>query len=99
MDTEDEGWQMGIGGSIFLLVLGAILKFAVKASPDWIDLQVTGVILMIAATVGIVITLSFWRSKKSAEAQTSQEIRRTNAARREARRAEPAPEQRKPQQG
>lgn len=95
---------MGIGGSIFLLVLGAILTFAVKSSPDWIDLQITGVILMIAAAVGIIITLSFWKSKKNAEDQTSQEIRRTNAARREARRAEPqakqaTPEQRKPQQG
>ncbi|MBB6038941.1 DUF6458 family protein [Phytomonospora endophytica] len=93
---------MGIGGSIFLLVLGAILTFAVKSSPDWIDLQITGVILMIAAAVGIIITLSFWKSKKSAEGQAAQDIRRTNAARREARRAEPqqaTPEQRKPQQG
>lgn len=90
---------MGIGGSIFLLVLGAILTFAVKSSPDWIDLQITGVILMIAAAVGIIITLSFWKSKKSAEGQAAQEIRRTNAARREARRGEAsakaAPEQRR----
>lgn len=93
---------MGIGGSIFLLVLGAILTFAVKSSPDWISLQTTGVILMIAGAVGIVLTLSFWKSKKTAETATVEEIRRTNAARRDARRAEnqkSAPEQRKSQQG
>ena len=39
---------MGIGTSIFLIAVGAILKFAVTASVSGVDLDVVGVILMIA---------------------------------------------------
>lgn len=88
---------MGIGGSIFLLVFGAILAFAVKDSPEWIDLHIVGWILMIAGTVGIVLTLSFWKSKKTAENASADQIRRNNAARQQARRAE-AQQQVRPQQ-
>lgn len=49
---------MGIGGSIFLLALGAILAFAVKTSINGIDLQVVGYILMAAGALGIVLFLA-----------------------------------------
>jgi hypothetical protein len=41
---------MGVGVSVFLLVLGAIFRFAIKADlvGDNVDLHVIGVILMIA---------------------------------------------------
>jgi hypothetical protein len=41
---------MGIGVSVFLLVLGAIFRFAIKSDlvGDNVDLHVIGVILMIA---------------------------------------------------
>ncbi|MGH2959213.1 MAG: DUF6458 family protein, partial [Solirubrobacterales bacterium] len=39
---------MTIGGSIFLIAVGAILKFAVTATVAGIDIQVVGVILMVA---------------------------------------------------
>ena len=39
---------MGIGVSIFLLAVGAILAFAVNASVNGLDLQVVGFILMAA---------------------------------------------------
>lgn len=48
---------MGIGASIFLIVVGAILTFAINADVPNIDLGVVGVILMIGGAVGLLVTL------------------------------------------
>jgi hypothetical protein len=48
---------MTIGSSIFLIALGAILRYAVTASVAGIDIQVVGLILMIAGAVGLVVGL------------------------------------------
>jgi hypothetical protein len=48
---------MGIGTSIFLIALGAILKFAVTASVSGVDLATVGVILMVVGIVGLLISL------------------------------------------
>ena len=48
---------MGIGGGIFLIVLGAILAFAVRDSLDAIDLTMIGYICMAAGVLALVITL------------------------------------------
>ncbi len=48
---------MGIGTSILLIAVGAILKFAVTASVSGISLATVGVILMIVGAVGLVISL------------------------------------------
>jgi ABC-type lipoprotein release transport system permease subunit len=48
---------MTYGGSIALIVIGAILRFAISYSPSGIDLQLIGVILMIAGVVGLIISL------------------------------------------
>jgi hypothetical protein len=48
---------MGIGTSILLVAIGAILKFAVTASVSGIDLATVGVILMVVGIVGLVISL------------------------------------------
>jgi hypothetical protein len=45
---------VSIGVSAFLVIAGAILRFAVTWSPYNVDLQVIGVILMIAGAVGLV---------------------------------------------
>lgn len=55
---------MGIGASIFLLALGAILAFAVEADISGLDIGVIGWILMIAGFAGLVITLFFWNSRR-----------------------------------
>jgi len=61
---------MGIGTSIFLIAVGAILRYAVKDSLDAIDLQVVGLILMIVGVIGLAISLLYmtmWsRSRGSA---------------------------------
>jgi hypothetical protein len=50
---------MGIGTSIFLIAVGAILKFAVTASVAGVKLEVVGLILMIVGVVGLLMSL-FW---------------------------------------
>jgi hypothetical protein len=46
---------MTIGTSLFLIALGAILRYAVNDSIKDVDLPVIGLILMIAGAVGLVI--------------------------------------------
>ena len=48
---------MGIGVSVFLLAVGAILAFAVNAQVAGVDIQVIGWILMAAGVVGLLMTL------------------------------------------
>ena len=50
---------MGIGTSIFLIALGAILKFAVEDAIAGIELATVGVILMIVGVIGLLISLFF----------------------------------------
>ena len=53
---------MGIGVSIFMLALGAILAFAVEFETTGIDIDTVGVILMIVGIIGLVTSLLFWSS-------------------------------------
>ncbi len=55
---------MGIGGSIFLIAIGAILTWAVHLNTGWLDLRVVGWVLMLAGVVGLVLTLWFWNSRR-----------------------------------
>ena len=48
---------MGIGVSIILLAIGAILTFATDVTASGIDLDAVGIILMIAGAAGLLITL------------------------------------------
>jgi Flp pilus assembly protein protease CpaA len=46
-----------LGTSLFLIAVGAILKFAVTAHVEGVDIQTVGVILMIVGVVGLVLSL------------------------------------------
>jgi hypothetical protein len=48
---------MTVGGSIFLVAVGAIMRYAVTDSISGINLATIGLILMIAGIVGLVIGL------------------------------------------
>jgi uncharacterized membrane protein len=48
---------MGIGFSIFLLALGAILAFAVDFTVAGIDIAIIGWILMAAGVIGLILTM------------------------------------------
>ena len=56
---------MGIGTSLFLIALGAILKFAVTASVAGVSIATVGVILMVVGIVGLVISLFFLAQNRS----------------------------------
>ncbi len=53
---------MGIGVSIFLLALGAILAFAVEFDTSGIDIDTVGIILMVVGALGLMLSLLFWSS-------------------------------------
>jgi Domain of unknown function (DUF6458) len=48
---------MGVGSSIFLIALGAILTFATNITLSGLDLDVVGIILMIVGALGLVLFL------------------------------------------
>jgi hypothetical protein len=53
---------VGIGVSIFLIALGAILAFAVNAEVSGLDVQTVGWILLAVGIIGIVLSMIFWSS-------------------------------------
>ena len=48
---------MGIGTSVFLLAVGAVLTWAVHATVQGLDLHVLGVILMVVGAIGLAVSL------------------------------------------
>ncbi len=50
---------MGLGTSIFLIALGAILRFAVTATVSGISIATVGTILIIVGIVGLLISLFY----------------------------------------
>ncbi|MEW2380499.1 DUF6458 family protein [Micromonospora sp. NPDC047707] len=64
---------MGIGTSIFLLALGAILTFALDATLAGIDLDVVGWILMAAGVLGLIMTTLVWGRRRRTVVSTSEE--------------------------
>jgi hypothetical protein len=53
--------NVGIGISVFLIALGAILAFAVNVAVSGIELSTVGVILMIAGAIGLAVALAALR--------------------------------------
>lgn len=55
---------MGVGAGIFLVAIGAILKYAVADEIDGVDLGAIGVILMIAGAAVALFALFFHISRR-----------------------------------
>ena len=53
---------MGLGVSLLLIAVGAILAFAVDATVNGLDIVTVGWILMIVGGLGAVASLVFWSS-------------------------------------
>jgi hypothetical protein len=60
--VREEATNVGIGTSIFLIAVGAILAFAVNIHTNGIDLQTVGVILMLVGVIGVILSALFWNS-------------------------------------
>jgi hypothetical protein len=54
---------MGIGVSLILIAVGAVITFAVHVSSgSAVNLHTIGVILLIVGAIGVVLSLIFWSS-------------------------------------
>jgi hypothetical protein len=49
---------MGIGTSIFLIAVGAILRYAVDVNVEEIEIDTVGLILIVVGIIGLVISLA-----------------------------------------
>ncbi len=50
---------MGLGTSLFLIAVGAILRFAVTVSAHGFNIHTVGTILIIVGVVGLIISLLY----------------------------------------
>jgi len=66
--AEEVAFTVTVGGSIALIVIGAILRFGVTWQPAHVDLQVIGVILMIAGVAGLIISIVFLATRRRGRA-------------------------------
>jgi hypothetical protein len=55
---------MGIGASIFMLAVGAIITFAFNIRVGWLDLDVVGWVLMAAGALGLLVTLIIFGNRR-----------------------------------
>ena len=49
---------MGIGTSIFLIAVGAILRYAINVTVEGVEIDTVGLILMVVGAIGLVISLA-----------------------------------------
>jgi hypothetical protein len=68
---------MGIGVSIFLIAVGAILAFAVEYDINGLDIAVVGFILMIVGLIGLIMTAFIFGPRRTAGRGEVVEERRT----------------------
>jgi Domain of unknown function (DUF6458) len=60
---------MGVGTSLLLIAIGAVLRFAVTISTHGFNIHTIGVILMIVGVIGLIISLfwlAVWRDRHAA---------------------------------
>jgi uncharacterized membrane protein len=50
---------MGLGGSLILIAVGAILRWAITATTSGVNIHTVGLILLIVGGIGFVISLAW----------------------------------------
>jgi len=58
----NKGGFMGIGVSMILIAVGAVLAFAVHVTTSGFNVHTVGYILLVVGIVGVLISLVFWSS-------------------------------------
>jgi Domain of unknown function (DUF6458) len=69
---------MYIGTSIFLIALGAILRWAVTGTVSGLNIQTAGLILLIVGILGLVLSLlmmSVWSDRRRRDGDVVEERR------------------------
>jgi dipeptide/tripeptide permease len=62
---------MGIGASVFMLAIGAIITFAFNIRVGWLDLDVVGWVLMAAGALGLILTLTVFNKSRRTVTRTA----------------------------
>ena len=65
---------MGIGASLLLIAVGAILIWAVDVTVSGIELTTVGWILLIVGAIGALLSLIFWSSWGGYHRRTGDEV-------------------------
>ena len=55
---------MTIGGSIALIIIGAVLRFGVTWKAKYLDLEAIGVILMVTGVAGLAVSIALLVSRR-----------------------------------
>ena len=67
---------MGIGVSIFLIAVGAILAFAIEADTvEFVNINMVGFILMAVGLIGLIMTAFIWGPRSRRGSDTVEERR------------------------
>ncbi len=53
---------MGIGASLILIAVGAVLAFAVHVTTSGFNINTVGIILLVVGAIGALVSLIFWSS-------------------------------------
>lgn len=56
---------MGIGASVFLIAVGAIITFALNLRVGVVDLDIVGWILMGAGVLGLIVSTMIWGNRRT----------------------------------
>ena len=65
---------MYIGSSIFLIAIGAILRWAVSWHVNGFDIQLAGLIVFLVGILGLVITLVLWATRRRRVSRVDQVV-------------------------
>lgn len=63
-----------IGAGLFLIGLGAILRYAITADVSWIRLDVTGIVLMVIGAATLLLGLVIYRSRRQGSVITQRRV-------------------------
>jgi hypothetical protein len=73
---------MGIGTSVFIIALGAILTFAVNVdNSEGFNINTIGIILMVAGLLGLLVTAFVWGPRRNAVVAEREVVYRDDVAR------------------
>jgi hypothetical protein len=64
----------GIGAGLFLIGLGAILRYAITAEVSWIRLDVVGVVLMVIGAASLLLGLVVYRNRRQGTVVTQRRV-------------------------
>jgi hypothetical protein len=68
---------MTIGTSLFLIAVGAVLRYAVDATVEGFEIQTAGLILMVIGVIGLAIGLFMLASDRRRDERVTYEDRPT----------------------